>query len=256
MTRNNLALITGASSGIGLAIANSLASSGLDLIITARREERLSAAANRLALEYGVKTLPLVMDVRDSDAVAKLLHELPEGFREVDILVNNAGLAVGMDPVHEGVIDDWERMIDTNLKGLMYVTQALLPGMISRNSGHIVNIASTAGHVVYPGGSVYCATKHAVKAITKSLMLELMDYDIRVSSIDPGMVRTEFSEVRFKGDNARADDVYKGMTPLSAEDVADAVLYVVSRPKHVMIGELVLYATAQGDGRSVSRRSK
>jgi 3-hydroxy acid dehydrogenase/malonic semialdehyde reductase len=254
MLKNKLSLITGATSGIGLSTAEKLASSGSNLIITGRRSEKLAGIADKFQSKYGVKILPLTMDVRSREEVVDTLGSLPQEFKDIDILVNNAGLAAGADLVHEASLDDWDQMIDTNLKGLMYVTKVVLPGMIERNTGHLVNIASTAGHVVYPGGSVYCATKHAVKAVTKTLMLELMDHDIRVSSIDPGKVMTEFSEVRFKGDKEKIENEYKGFTPLSPEDVADAVHYVVTRPAHMMVGELVLYATAQGDGRSVSRK--
>jgi len=255
MLKNKVSLITGATSGIGLACAEKLASLGSDLIITGRRVERLDEISSRLHREYGVEVTPLKLDVRNKDEVVHLLDKIPEAFKKIDILINNAGLAAGVDHVSVASTDDWDQMIDTNLKGLLYVTRAVLPGMIERNSGHILNIASTAGHVVYPGGSVYCATKHAVKAIAKTLQLELMDYDIKVSSVDPGMVKTEFSNVRFKGDENKSEDVYKGFTPLSPEDVADAVSYCVTRPPHVMIGEIVILATAQGDGKSVSRKT-
>lgn len=254
MLKNKLSLITGATSGIGLATAEKLASSGSNLIITGRRADRLAGISEKLKSEHGVGILPLTMDVRNRDEVIKLLNTLPDEFKEIDILVNNAGLAAGRDLIHEASLDDWDQMIDTNLKGLMYTTKAVLPGMIERNRGHVVNIASTAGHVVYPGGSVYCATKHAVRAVSKTLLLELADYDIRVSSVDPGLVKTEFSEVRFKGDKEKAENVYKGLTPLMPEDVADAVHYVVTRPANVTVGELVLCATVLGDGKSVSRK--
>lgn len=254
MLKNKVSLITGASSGIGLACAEKLASLGSDLILIGRRIERLGDIAARLRGEYGVQVLPLKLDVRNKLEVLNLNNEIPSDLAKIDILINNAGLAAGLDQVSVASTDDWDQMIDTNLKGLLYVTRAVLPGMIERNSGHIVNIASTAGHVVYPGGSVYCATKHAVKAIAKTLLLELMDYDIKVSSVDPGMVKTEFSDVRFKGDENKSEAVYKGFTPLTAYDVADAVSYCVTRPPHVMIGEILLLSTAQGDGRSVSRK--
>lgn len=254
MLKGKCTLITGATSGIGLACAEKLASEGSNLIITGRRSERLTAISKKLEAEYKVRVLPLMMDVTVREDVSTKFKNIPEDFKQIDILVNNAGLAAGVDLAHEANLDDWDQMIDTNLKGLMYVTRQVLPGMIERNNGHLINIASTAGHIVYPGGSVYCATKHAVRAVSKTLMLELMDYDIRVSSVDPGMVRTEFSEVRLKGDKSKAEDVYKGFDPLLAEDIADAVHYVVTRPSHVMIGEMVIYASSQGDGRSVSRK--
>ncbi len=254
MLKNKISLITGATSGIGLASAEKLAQAGSNLIISGRRVERLEEIALRLSKANGVSVHSLKLDVCNKEEVKSALSSLPAEFENIDILVNNAGLAAGKDLFVNADTDDWDMMIDTNLKGLLYVTRSILPGMIKRNAGFIVNIASTAGHVVYPGGSVYCATKHAVRAVSKTLLLELMDYDIRVSSIDPGMVRTEFSEVRFKGDGGKANDEYKGMTPLSAEDVADAVHYCLTRPSHMMVGEMVLYATAQGDGRTVSRK--
>jgi 3-hydroxy acid dehydrogenase/malonic semialdehyde reductase len=254
MLTNKVSLITGATSGIGLACAEKLASSGSHLIITGRRVERLEEISARLSSEYGVQVVSLKLDVRHKEEVIDSLAQIPTSLASIDILINNAGLAAGVDLVSEANTDDWDLMIDTNLKGLLYVTRAILPGMIKRNAGHILNIASTAGHIVYPGGSVYCATKHAVRAVAKTLQLELMDYNIRVSSVDPGMVKTEFSDVRFKGDKSKSEDVYKGFTPLFPEDVADAVSYCVTRPPHVMIGEMVLLATAQGDGKTVSRK--
>lgn len=246
-------LITGATSGIGLACADRCGMAGANLVLIGRRSDKLSEISEQLQKSYGIEVLPLTIDVRNKEQV-EYLFRLPTEFQKVDILINNAGLASGMDLIAEAQLDDWDCMIDTNLKGLLYVTRAILPGMIERNVGHIVHIASTAGHVVYPGGGVYCATKHAVRAIAKTLQLELMDRDIRVSSVDPGMVETDFSMVRFKGDSEKAKGVYKGVTPLTAEDVADAVFYCITRPPHVMVGEIVLYATAQGDGRTVSRK--
>jgi 3-hydroxy acid dehydrogenase / malonic semialdehyde reductase len=224
-----------------------------NLIITGRRVERLEEITAHLTSEYGVEVTSLKLDVRNKEEVIEALGQIPSSHTNIDILINNAGLAAGFDHVFEASTDDWDLMIDTNLKGLLYVTRAVLPGMIKRNAGHILNIASTAGHIVYPGGSVYCATKHAVRAVAKTLQLELMEYAIKVSSVDPGIVKTEFSNVRFKGDKDKSENVYKGFTPLSAEDVADAVSYCVTRPPHVMVGEMVLLATAQGDGRTVSR---
>lgn len=255
MLENKIALITGATSGIGLACAEKLAQSGSNLIISGRRIDRLDALAKRLTLENGIRVHSVPLDVRNKLEVQNLISILPDNFQDIDILINNAGLAAGTDLVAEANTDDWDLMIDTNLKGLLYVTRAVLPQMIKRNSGYIINIASTAGHLVYPGGSVYCATKHAVRAVAKTLQLELMEYDIRVSSVDPGAVRTEFSEVRFKGNQEKADNVYKGYKPLGPEDVADAVHFCLTRPSHMMISEMVLLATAQGDGKSVSRKN-
>ena len=247
------ALITGASSGIGAACAKFLAEQGARLALCARSIDRLESVATELRDNYSCNIHTFKLDVGKRDETAKAITELPEDYSQIDILINNAGLAAGLDSVACASIDDWEQMIDTNLKGLLYVTRAILPGMVERNNGFIINIASTAGHVVYPGGSVYCATKHAVRAVAKTLQLELMDSNIRVSSVDPGMVQTEFSSVRFKGDQGKASSVYDGFTPLSADDVADAVCYCLSRPAHVMVSEIVLLATAQGDGRSVHR---
>ena len=254
MLKNKLSLITGATSGIGLACANKLAEAGCNLVLTGRRQDRLESICHDLVKRYDINILPLCFDVGNRNDTFDKLSKLPPQFKDIDILINNAGLAAGIEQVVEANVDDWDQMIDTNLKGLLYVTRAILPQMTERNTGHIINIASTAGHIVYPGGSVYCATKHAVRAVSKTLLLELMDYNIRVSSVDPGMVETEFSEVRFKGDKDRADSIYKGFTPLAPEDVADTVHFCLTRPPHVMVGEIVLMATAQGDGKSVSRK--
>lgn len=250
------ALITGASSGIGAACARRFAASGARLILCARRLERLEQLRDELQSTHQSDVHCLELDVCDRAMVAEKLAALPDEWKTIDILINNAGLAAGLETVAEANVDDWEQMIDTNIKGVLYLTRNILPGMRKRNSGYIVQIASTAGHIVYPGGSVYCATKHAVRALTKTLQLELMDTDIRVSSVDPGMVETEFSQVRFKGDGSKAQGVYQGVTPLQADDVADAVEYCVTRPPHVMVAEIVLLATAQGDGRSVHRQTK
>jgi NADP-dependent 3-hydroxy acid dehydrogenase YdfG len=253
MLKDQIVLVTGASSGIGAATARKFAASGARLLLCARRLDRLESLAEELRAEYAAKVHVFVLDVAKRDDVSLAFAELPEAWREIDILVNNAGLAAGKDQIAEANIDDWEQMIDVNLKGLLYVTREVLPGMIQRNRGSIVNIASTAGHIVYPGGSVYCATKHAVRAISKTLNLELMASAIRVCSVDPGIVETEFSQVRFKGSQNAANEVYTGFTPLTGDDVADAVVYCVSRPAHVQISEIVMLATAQGDGRSVHR---
>ena len=243
------ALVTGATSGIGLACARTLAASGCRLVLVGRRAERLRAIARALGRQVRVETLTL--DVRDRKAV----EAADASFFAVDILVNNAGLARGLDPLSEGRVDDWEEMIDTNLKGLLYMTRRTLPFMMKRRRGHVVNLGSTAGHWTYPKGNVYCATKAAVKVLTEGLRMDLVGSGIRVSSVDPGMVRTAFSEVRFHGDAARARAVYAGMRPLRAEDVAEAVLWCLTRPPRVDVQEMVLTPTDQASPTLVHRRA-
>jgi NADP-dependent 3-hydroxy acid dehydrogenase YdfG len=245
------AFITGASSGIGAACARAFASQGARLILNARRTERLDA----LTKELKVPTYVSRFDVRKLDEVKSALESLPPDWSSIDILVNNAGLARGMEKFHEGNIQDWEEMLDTNVKGLMYVTRLVLPGMVARGEGHIVNIASLAGIETYPNGALYCASKAAVRVITDGLKKDLLGTQIRVTAISPGMVQTEFSEVRFHGDKGRAALAYKGMTPLQAEDVADAVLFSVTRPSHVNISEIVLMPTDQSGTTMVHHRS-
>ena len=234
--KGQTAFITGASSGIGRAIAEKFALHGVNLILTGRRVDRLKSAAHELHEKYQVETTPIQLDVQNAEQVQTVFKQLSH---EVDILVNNAGLALTTDKIQDAQISNWEIMIDTNLKGLLYVTKAALPRMIKRNRGHIINIGSTAGHECYIAGNVYCATKHAVRAISKSLRLDLLGTALRVSEIDPGAVETEFSEVRWK-DKERAKKFYHGFQPLVAEDIADAVLYCVTRPAHVNIAELVM----------------
>jgi len=246
-------LVTGASSGIGEACARRFAAAGADLVLWARRIERLEALAADLERQHGAHVRFAAVDVRDRAAVFREAEALREHGWVPDVLVNNAGLAVGLTPLHEGDADDWERMIDTNIKGLLYVTRAFLPHMVERGRGHVVNIGSIAGHQVYPKGNVYAATKHAVRALTHALALDLTGTPIRVSSIDPGLVETEFSIVRFKGDRERAASVYRGLQPLTGDDVADAVLYVVNAPSHVNVLELVLLPTAQRSATVVHR---
>lgn len=241
-------LVTGATSGIGKAIAEQLAKLGYNIIITGRRQQQLDELQAALQAQYGVDVCPLCFDVRNYEEVSKNLGELPEGWADIDVLVNNAGLAVGLNPIHTGVVDDWDRMIDTNVKGLLYVTRTVVPRMVERKSGHIINIASIAGKEVYPNGNVYCATKHAVDALSKGMRLDLIDYGIKVTQVCPGAVETEFSVVRFKGDKDRADKVYEGFTPLCAEDVADAVCYAVQAPDHVDIQDLLIMPKAQASG--------
>lgn len=243
--KNSIAIVTGATAGIGEAVAYQLAEKGCNLIITGRREERLQAFKEKLVAEYGVKVLSLCFDVRSNEQVIKNLGSLEGEWANVDILVNNAGLAVGLGTIDEGVVDDWERMIDTNVKGLLYVTKVVSKYMIANQKGHIINLCSIAGKEVYPNGNVYCASKHAVDALTKAMRIDLVTHNIRVSQICPGAVETEFSQVRFKGDKERAANVYKGFTPLSAFDIADAILYMICCPPHVCINDMVIMPTAQ-----------
>jgi 3-hydroxy acid dehydrogenase / malonic semialdehyde reductase len=238
-------LITGATSGFGKAIAYRFAQNGDNLIITGRRKELLINVAKDIVTTYNVEVLPLCFDVRKLEEVQGAINSLPERWRSIDILVNNAGLAVGLNPVHEGVIDDWERMIDTNVKGLLYMTRMIAPLMVERSQGHIINIGSIAGKEVYPNGNAYCGSKFAVDAITKGTRIDLLPYNIKVTQIAPGAADTEFSIVRFKGDKGKADNVYKGFTPLTAADVADAVYYVTTLPDHVNVNDLVLMPVAQ-----------
>ncbi len=241
----DIVLITGATSGIGLACANKFAGNGHNLIITGRRKDRLDKISKQLKKDYSVKVLPLTFDVRDNNAVKKVLANLPEEWARIDVLINNAGLAVGMDTIQNGDTDDWERMIDTNIKGLLYVTRAVLPGMTERRKGHIINIGSIAGKEVYPFGNVYCATKHAVDALTKGIRIDTVKQGIKVTQIAPGAVETEFSVVRFKGDKNRADSVYKGFEPLHAEDIATVAYFATTLPAHANINDLVIMPTAQ-----------
>jgi len=238
-------LVTGASSGIGRACAAAFAQAGSRLMLAARRKDRLDALASELRERHGVEILTTSLDVRDRNAVDDWIGGLPGDWREIDILVNNAGLSRGIEPLHKGDISDWEEMIDTNVKGLLYVTRAVLPGMVDRGHGHVINIGSIAGHEVYPGGNVYCATKHAVTALNRGLAIDTLGTGVRVSSVDPGMVETEFSLVRFHGNAERADGVYDGLEPLSGEDVAEAVIFCATRPAHANVREMILMPSAQ-----------
>lgn len=246
-------LVTGASAGIGAACARAFGAAGARLLLAARRTERLEALAAELREAHGTASHLLALDVRDADAVASTLGGLPAEWAGIDVLVNNAGLGCGTDPLQCGEPDDWDRMIDTNVKGLLRVTRAILPGMIERGRGHVINIGSVAGHEVYPGGAVYCATKHAVDAVTRGLRMDLLGTGVRVSTVDPGLVETEFSVVRFDGDRERADRVYAGMTPLTPEDVADAVLWCATRPPHVNIDQIILKPLDQASATMVQR---
>ncbi len=253
--RKKIVCVTGASSGIGLATARRFASLGCDLLLMARRKERITALAGTLAGEHHVRTLGVQLDVRDDAAVDRTFSSLPSSWRDIDILVNNAGLSRGLDRLHEGNIQDWEEMIDTNVKGLLYVTRAVLPGMVRRNAGHIINIGSIAGHQTYPMGNVYCASKFAVTGLTRGLKMDLLGTAVRVTSVDPGLVETEFSQVRFRGDSDRASKAYVGMTPLKPEDVADIVVFCATRPAHVNIGEILVTPTDQATVSMVHRRT-
>ncbi len=237
--------ITGASSGIGKACAYRFAKEGAKLLLCARRKERLDSLAGELEKMYGTEIHVFQLDVRDRQQVEIALETLPSEWKSIDILVNNAGLASGFSKLHEGLIDDWEEMIDTNIKGLLYVTRKIIPWMIENGRGDIINIGSIAGHEVYPNGNVYCASKHAVEALTRGIRMDLLGTPLRVATVDPGMVETEFSIVRFHGDKEKADKVYKGLKPLSGEDIADAVFYCASRPPHVQIAEIIIFPTAQ-----------
>lgn len=254
--QNKIVCITGASSGIGEACAHTFAKEKAKIIIFGRRKERIENLADKLTNAYGILVLPLVLDVRNLDDVKQKIDNLPAEWQAIDILVNNAGLALAMDKIQEGNPKDWQTMIDTNIKGLLYLTRTVLPQMIERKTGHIINIGSIAGHESYSGGVVYAATKHAVKAINKGLRLDLVGTNIRVSSVDPGMVETEFSLVRWKGDKEKADKLYQDTRPLTAADIADAVYYCASRPEHVNIQEMIVMPTDQSAISTVYRHSK
>lgn len=236
-------LITGATSGIGRATAILFAVKGFDLILCGRRQERLDALKTELGKKTKVHTLNF--DVREKNTVSEAIGSLPEAFSNIDVLINNAGNAHGLDPINEGNSDDWDAMLDINVKGLLYVSKAIIPIMVERKSGQIINIGSTAGKEVYPKGNVYCASKHAVDALTTGMRMDLNPYGIRVGAVNPGAAETEFSNVRFKGDDKRADSVYDGFKPLVAEDIAETLLFVVTRPAHVNIADLTITPTAQ-----------
>lgn len=250
---SKIVLITGATSGIGEACARTFAQQGDQLILLARREDRLAKVAQQLNNQYGVEIKQVLADVRNKESLSAALEELPADWKKVDILINNAGLSQGLDPIDQGNTDDWDTMIDTNVKGLLYVTKIVSNWMIPQQSGHIVNIGSIAGKEVYPNGNVYCATKHAVDALSKAMRIDLLPYNIKVTEINPGMVETEFSVVRFKGDEDRAKKVYENLEPLIAADIADAISYVVSRPKHVNINDMLIMPTVQATATIIKR---
>lgn len=248
-------LITGATAGIGKATAKLLAKNHYDLILTGRRKERLEEIKTEIEKESKAKVLKLVFDIRNRDEVKNAIQSLSPEWKNIDVLINNAGLASGLDPVHEGELEDWEKMIDTNVKGLLYITRAVSPGMVQQKSGHIVNIGSIAGKEVYEKGNVYVATKHAVEALTRAMRIDLLQHGIRVTQIAPGAVDTEFSTVRFHGDKEKADSVYEGYTPLYAEDIAEAILFALTRPAHVNINDLLIMPTAQASVNHLVRKS-
>ena len=246
-----IALITGATSGIGEACARKFAEGGYNLIITGRNAEKLA----QLKAELPTEVLTLCFDVRDRNAATKAVNSLPEEWSTIDVLINNAGLALGLEPEYEGDYEDWDTMIDTNIKGLLTMTRLIVPRLIERNAGHVINIGSVAGDAAYAGGNVYCATKSAVKAITDGLRIDVAHSAVRVTNLKPGLVETHFSNVRFHGDDQRADNVYKGITPLTGTDIADVAFYAASAPAHVQIAEVLILATHQASG-SVIHREK
>lgn len=252
MNRRPIALITGATSGIGESCAHKFAQAGYNLIVTARRSDLLASLKRKLERQ-GVEVLPLVFDVRDRQAAHDAIAGLPKEWAEVDVLVNNAGLARGLEPEYEGNMDDWDEMIDTNIRGLLTMTRLIVPAMVARNHGHIINIGSVAGDAAYAGGNVYCATKSAVKSISDGLRIDVAHTKVRVTNIKPGLVETNFSRVRFHGNEDRADKVYQGIKPLTGDDVADVVLYAVQAPEHVQIAEVLVLATHQASGSVIHR---
>ena len=252
---NQIVSLTGATSGIGQATAYHFASKGYDVILAGRRVERLNETAAEIQNKYKVNTLALELDVRDRQAVSDSLNHLEEKWAEISILVNNAGLASGFDFIQDGHIDDWDQMIDTNIKGLLYISKAVIPGMIRRGKGHIINIGSTAGKEVYAKGNVYCASKHAVDAITKGMRIDLLGTGIKVTQIAPGAAETEFSLVRFHGDAEQAKKVYKGFQPMTPEDIAEVIFYTTTLPEHLCINDLVLTSVAQANSFYIHREA-
>ncbi|MEM9092047.1 MAG: SDR family oxidoreductase [Cyanobacteria bacterium P01_F01_bin.53] len=248
-------LITGASSGIGQSCARFFAQAGARIILAARRKDKLQTLSDELQQKHQTQTLLLCVDVQDCQAVTTAIEGLPTDWKAIDVLINNAGLSRGLDKQYESPIQDWEEMIDTNIKGLLYVTRAIVPGMVARGRGHVVNIGSIAARQTYTGGSVYCATKAAVKSLSEGLKIDLLGTPVRVTNIEPGLVETEFSNVRFRGDNSRANSVYTGMEPLTPDDIADTILFAVTRPAHVNISEIFVMPTDQSSVTHVHRRT-
>ncbi len=253
--KGKIVIVTGASAGIGKACAEYFAAEGTKLILAARRTENLKVLSDSLRNQYGTETVWYQLDVRERDEVKKIVEGLPDEWKSVDILINNAGLSQGLDKIQDGDIYDWERMLDTNVKGLLYVTRAVLPGMLQRGNGHIINIGSIAGYSVYPRGNVYCASKFAVRALNEGMLIDTVDTPIKITSVSPGLVDTEFSTVRFKGDKERAATVYKGINALTADDIAETVIFCATRPAHANITELTMLATNQATGAIVHRET-
>ena len=251
---NKIVLITGATSGIGLACAKKFAENGDRLILTGRNEQILAEIQKELTAK-GTQVITLAFDVRDRQKAKQFIDELPDEWQEIDVLVNNAGLALGLEPEYKGDFDDWETMIDTNIKGLLTMTRLVVPGMVARNRGHIINVGSVAGDAAYAGGNVYCATKAAVKALSDGLRIDVANTAIRVTNLKPGLVETNFSNVRFHGDNDRAATVYKGIKPLTGDDIADVAVYAANAPEHVQIAEVLILATHQASGSVIVRQN-
>jgi NADP-dependent 3-hydroxy acid dehydrogenase YdfG len=251
---NKIAFITGASSGIGMAIAKRFASEGINLILNARRLDRLEKLKLELESENQIKILLCPFDIRHKSEIEKAISEIPDDWKDIYYLINNAGLASGLGNLHEGDVEDWEKMIDTNVKGLLYISRIILPGMVERKMGHVVNISSIAGKEVYANGNVYCASKFAVDALSRGMRIELSPHNVKVTSINPGAVETEFSIVRFHGDKERADKVYDGFDNLLAEDIADAAYYAISRPQRMNINEMIVMPTAQPVATIINRK--
>lgn len=247
---NKIVLITGATSGIGLACARKFAANGDELILTGRNEQRLA----EIKKELDTAVITLAFDVRNREEAEAQISSLPADWQNIDVLVNNAGLALGLEPEYEGDLDDWGTMIDTNIKGLLTMTRLVVPGMVKRNQGHIINVGSVAGDAAYAGGNVYCATKAAVKALSDGLRIDVADTAIRVTNLKPGLVETNFSNVRFRGDNERAANVYKGIKPLTGDDIADVAVYAANAPAHVQIAEVLILATHQASGSVIVRK--
>ncbi len=250
---NKTVLITGATSGIGLGCARKFAENGDRLILTGRNAEKLEAIKGELE-EKGCQVLTLVFDVRDRAAATEAIESLPEQWCDIDVLVNNAGLALGLEPEYEGDYEDWETMIDTNIKGLLIMTRLVVPRMVARNSGHVINIGSVAGDAAYAGGNVYCATKAAVKALTDGLRIDVANTAVRVTNLKPGLVETNFSNIRFHGDHERADKVYQGIKPLTGDDIADVAVFAANAPEHVQVAEVLVLATHQASGSVIVRK--
>lgn len=250
---NKIVLITGATSGIGLGCARKFAKNGDKVILTGRNEQRLTEIRKELT-DQGAEVLTLAFDVRDREKAKKYIDDLPEEWKQIDVLVNNAGLALGLEPEYEGNLDDWETMIDTNIKGLLLTTRLIVPGMVERNRGHIINIGSVAGDAAYAGGNVYCATKAAVKALTDGLRIDVANTAIRVTNLKPGLVETNFSNIRFHGDTERASKLYTGIKPLTGDDIADVAVYAANAPEHVQIAEVLILATHQASGSVIVRK--